>query len=123
MLRSLACTLSLMKWMSISICLVLEQKIRFLASSITLMLLHHIVGLFEKYTPISRNKDCNQIISEAAAASALYSLLANDLAITICLLENQEIKIDFLSSKSLSQQILNHNLMSPLGILIPIYKP
>ena len=87
--RTLFATFSLMKWISTSICFVLEWKIGLSVKAFAPVLSHHRIGTDSILTPSSVNNDYSQITSVAAEESDLYSDSAELLATTFYFLELQ----------------------------------
>lgn len=59
---------------------------------VALILSHYRIGVEEVKHLISRSRNCTQVISEVAAASALYSALVLDRDIALCFLDYHDIK-------------------------------
>lgn len=83
-------TLSLMKWASISMCLVLAWKIGLVARCPILMLSHQIMGAEKHWQCNSFNRDCYHVSFAVQCTSAWYFDLVLNRSTIFCFLEDHE---------------------------------
>ena len=94
MVRACCSTLFLLKWRSISICLLCAWKTRFAASWVALWLSHHTRGGDGREMQNLGSANRIQVTSATVAARAQYSDFALLRDMTFCLVEGQETRLD-----------------------------
>lgn len=99
------CTFSLIRWQSISTCLVLSWKTIFRAIAMADLLSQNSVVGWEGVTPRSEMRYHIHWISQALATRLLYSASKDDLDIAGCFMDPHEISV---SPKKMQKPVIYH---------------